>query len=230
MSTNRNNKKSPKRYMTTHPTPKFQFVIARYNEDLHWLNQIPPEHDIIVYNKGSTLDISIFQRTVYVIDINNVGREGHTFYYHIVNYYGHFNADFVAFLQGNPFDHCPNLFSRIRSAIRSPLPFDCLSNKKLLCSTTHGCPHHKHLDQHLYRTFQYIWGNPVPNHRPVEFGPGGQFYVASNIIQSYPSSYYQKIVDLLKYDVNPIEGFCIERYHRLIFSLGPNFNSRTHST
>lgn len=74
-------------------------VIARYNEDLSWLDNIRekyPEYNIIIYNKGEYIPNSI--------PLLNVGRESDTYLTHIINNYTNL-ANITIFLQGNPFDH-----------------------------------------------------------------------------------------------------------------------------
>jgi len=73
-------------------------VIARYKEDLDWVSAYK---DIaIVYNKGSKLA----QNGLRVINIENLGREGHTYLYHIINNYESL-TNRVIFSQGDPFEH-----------------------------------------------------------------------------------------------------------------------------
>jgi hypothetical protein len=54
-------------------------VIARYNENIDWA--LPYDDIAIVYNKGNN-DIPYFSNR---FDIQNIGREGHTYLYHILN-------------------------------------------------------------------------------------------------------------------------------------------------
>ena len=75
-------------------------VVARYNEDLEWTTQFS---NVIIYNKGTQLSDD-FNQTC----LNNVCREGHTYYKHICDNYDNL-ADYTIFLQGNPFDHSPNI-------------------------------------------------------------------------------------------------------------------------
>ncbi len=49
------------------------------------------------------------------------------------------------------------------------------------------------------------------------FGAGAQFIVSKKCILNRPKSFYSKIVEILENDVNPIEGFVIERFHKIIF-------------
>lgn len=62
-------------------------VISRYNEKLEWLNEKPfSSYKCIIYNKGPDQD---FEKTnaIKIINLKNVGREPHTFLYHIISSY-----------------------------------------------------------------------------------------------------------------------------------------------
>lgn len=73
-------------------------VIARYNEDIDWVSAY---NDIaVVYNKGEN-NISGIKN---IINVENIGREGHTYLYHIINNYENL-SDRVIFSQGDPFLH-----------------------------------------------------------------------------------------------------------------------------
>ena len=82
----------------------FQYVVARYNEDINWLrlNYTEPNKGIapiILYNKGESIEYS-----GPVIALPNVGREAHTYLYHIVNNYDNL-ADITVFTQAKVWDH-----------------------------------------------------------------------------------------------------------------------------
>ena len=75
-------------------------VISRYNEDLKWTLEEPfNEFQYIVYNKG---DNEEFEKTFVkqIINLKNVGRNDHTYLYHIVTNYENLN-DIVMFLPGS---------------------------------------------------------------------------------------------------------------------------------
>ncbi len=54
-------------------------VVSRYKEDLSWLDEVPEDINIYLYNKGesSGRDDEIL--------LPNIGREAHTFLYHVIN-------------------------------------------------------------------------------------------------------------------------------------------------
>lgn len=70
----------------------YQLVVARYNEDISWSKKIP---NTLIYNKGSALNIEN------EILLPNVGRESHTYLWHVVNNYDKL-ADVTVFFQGAP--------------------------------------------------------------------------------------------------------------------------------
>ena len=84
-----------------------QLVIARYNEDTRWVRAY---RDIaVVYNKGSYH--SILDR-LNVVEVENVGREGHTYLHHMTTAYDSLK-DRTIFAQGDPFTHNDTLLFAI---------------------------------------------------------------------------------------------------------------------
>lgn len=68
----------------------FQIVVSRYNEDISWTFKYSP--NVIIYNKGQDYIPN-------AISLPNVGRESHTYLYHIISNY-HQLADRTVFVQG----------------------------------------------------------------------------------------------------------------------------------
>ena len=50
-----------------------------------------------------------------------------------------------------------------------------------------------------------------------KFGAGAQFIVSKKKILQKPKEFYLRIVEMLDNNINPIEGFVIERFHKIIF-------------
>lgn len=185
----------------------FCIVVSRYNEPLEWTKQFL---NIIIYNKGTPLTNDFNQ-----ITLKNVGREGHTYYKHIYDNYNNL-ADYTIFLQGNPFDHSPNIISKLNHYINNAnlsIDFEFLSENIYNCNLI-GCSHHKGLP--LIETYENLFGEKKDN-MEFKFGAGAQFIVSKNKILQRPKEFYLKIVEMLNKDINPIEGFVIERFHKLIF-------------
>jgi hypothetical protein len=75
-------------------------IVARYNEDLSWTLEEPfNRFNYIVYNKGDNED---FEKKLVkkIINLPNVGRNDHTYMWHIVNNYEKLN-DILVFLPGS---------------------------------------------------------------------------------------------------------------------------------
>jgi hypothetical protein len=47
---------------------------------------------------------------------------------------------------------------------------------------------------------------------------GCSIYCIKKKILQRPKEFYLKVVEMLDKDINPIEGFVIERFHKLIFN------------
>lgn len=86
---------------------KTELVIARYNEDLSWLEKIPKDIKITIYNKG--LDDIEYD----FIKLQNIGRESHTYLYHIINNYNNL-AEQTIFCQGDSIFHSPDFLKLIK--------------------------------------------------------------------------------------------------------------------
>ena len=87
---------------------KTEIVVARYNENLDWLKKIKKSKDlkITVYNKGANdIDVPFIQ-------LPNIGRESHTYLYHIINNYDNL-ADQTIFCQGDSIFHSPDFLDLI---------------------------------------------------------------------------------------------------------------------
>jgi hypothetical protein len=79
-----------------------QLVISRYNENLDYLNSEPfSKYSQIIYNKGSPFETNTTNNTI--IPLENVGRESHTYLYHIIENYDKL-ADITYFLPGSCLD------------------------------------------------------------------------------------------------------------------------------
>ncbi len=78
-----------------------EMIISRYNEDLEWLKDDPfLNYNYIVYNKGINTDFYKSSKLTQIIPLDNVGREVHTYLYHIINNYDRLK-DITIFLPGS---------------------------------------------------------------------------------------------------------------------------------
>ena len=139
-------------------------IVARYKENLDWVKDLPG--DTIIYNKGDDWSWDYNK-----IDVENYGREAETYVRGIVDLLSTDklkNYDEIVFLQGNPLDHCPNLFEILNNKTDGYIP---------LCKwvTTHYTPKsdylfstHKHfVDLYFNETNKNMNMAEIPQLTPV---------------------------------------------------------------
>lgn len=94
-----------------------ELVVAHYQEDLSWLRKRPANLRITVYDKSPDAPGGSD-----AILLPNVGREAHTYLYHIVSRYDTL-AEWTIFCQGKPFDHAYDFKKTLRvMAVDTPQP------------------------------------------------------------------------------------------------------------
>ena len=182
---------------------KIEIVIARYNEDLSWLKKIPKSIKITIYNKGLD-NIEISDIKYNIIKLPNIGRESHTYLYHIINNYDNL-AHKTIFCQGDSIFHSPGFL-------------DLLKNVKLF---EHVQPLSAYYWPEGEKPF-YFYNPPKPlldktTNLWIKKNPIHVEYMDNNFITRYPYLYYQehfmKLVELIKkyYNVDNVFKFFIER-------------------
>lgn len=77
-----------------------EIVVARYNENLEWLNEYPfNQFEYIVYNKGDN-EHFIKTNVKHIINLPNIGMCDHTYLYHIIQNYDNL-SNTIVFLPGS---------------------------------------------------------------------------------------------------------------------------------
>jgi len=217
--------------------PKIKIVVSRFNEDVEWTNQF---NNVIIYNKGEPVDNSdIISQTIHPIkNLVNVGREGHTIYNYIYENYRDLD-EYIIFLQGNPFDHSPNLIYNIKNI--ENLVLENLVLENLVLENNHNpisfqylsetCANSNFINeinlhwkcQNIHNTYIQIFktGQNITEIENLSFHfcEGSQFIVSKSTILKRPVEFYKNIVDMLDKECDPLCGYDIERFHPLIFSL-----------
>jgi hypothetical protein len=112
-----------------------EIVIARYNEDLEWIADIPHEFTVIIYNKGPAITSRrVIARAGKVLTLANSGRESDTILRHILGKTDSGDG-FTVFLQGDPFEHSPDIIALLRNWRRwddlQPLSWQWVAATKL---------------------------------------------------------------------------------------------------
>lgn len=195
----------------------FELVVARYNEDLRWLRNVPPQIRVTVYDKHPSDPHPGAKR------LPNVGREAHTYLHHIITRYNTL-APLTVFCQGKPFDHAFDFRKTLRELAPNP-------------GQIQGFRWYGHIidtDDKYGRTLYVPWSkNPERNeldiagfHRALfdEEGPeeyvfqlGAQFAASQQLIRSRPREFYEKALEI---SINfPDAAHCFERSWDKVFSV-----------
>ena len=214
-----------------------QIVVSRYNEDIsHWF--ILKDY-VIIYNKGDINTIPEDLRTIYnIIHIPNVGRESHTYLYHITqNYDNNGLKNITLFIQCDFNDHISEIFDLYKYFIYSNNSNSKISkmvihlkNNNTCCNNMWGNMIHqqKYIDQIKAGDLilsKYNFGswwvryisNILPLKKDFRWGPCGIFSVSKPTILKKPKEYYMNILDSISYCKNPEEGHYCERSWYYIF-------------
>ncbi len=82
-------------------------VVARYQENIDWINNI--SGDVTIYNKGKDFPWDFARK-----DLDNYGREAETYVRAILDFYNDLHKyERVCFVQGNPFDHSKQIYTKL---------------------------------------------------------------------------------------------------------------------
>ena len=210
-------------------------IIARYNEDLEWLKEFN-KFKITVYNKGASLKNQLFYE---VINLENKGRESHTWLYHIVNNYNTLD-DINIFLQGriddlgcmafkNPNEYCKNInkygFEVKRYGLLGPFHWEdnigIEKDRRYKKNWEEGAISKSDLG---FRKFAKAIFPEIPLFVATSYG--GCFAVKKESILQHNIIFYERLLDILSKSQNPIEGHYMERLWCYIFTKNkPLFNS-----
>lgn len=204
----------PDIYINSLKKDNYEIIVARYNEDLSWLKK--HQHLLTIYDKGNKLNN-------FTINIDNVGRESHTYLYHIINNWDNLPSR-LFFVQGRINDH-----------YLYPFNFYLLSNYHLVinlsCKRTNcenGWGHLIIKDSKYSKvkrsdlSFGEWWDRYVKKNKPLlkdfRWSPGGIFSVSRDLINSNSKEYYQHLLESLSHSSNPEEGHYMERSWYYIFN------------
>lgn len=180
---------------------ELHLVVARYNEDLSWVEDLGVKYTI--YNKGNDISLPCIKR-------ENLGREGETYLNYIVSNYESIDSTTV-FLQGHPFDHLAESQKELRDTICSAKDELTFIGPSYVCNGD-GAPHHGGLP--VSKTARLLGIESEDDE--YTFCAGAQFVVPSRMIKSKPLSYWQFALDHFM-DSPDVMGYVYERLWPLMF-------------
>jgi len=156
-------------------------VVAHCDEDLSWMQALDPTLGKFVYSKGTK--IALIPKDT--IPLPNIGREYHTYFYHIVNHYD-LISDVTFFLQGWPLDRSAHVISGV-NYLRH---FDYIEFGTNILETG---PVSDQLLQFMGFLFDMDWRG---YHRePWEFRANTQFGVSRRRVQRHKPEFYRRCLD-----------------------------------
>ena len=193
-----------------------EVVISTFERDYDWIDDIHSNVRITVYRKGEK---KLKPNEIYID--KNVGRDVHTFFYHIVNRFNSL-SDYTFTSQDYFMDHVTNYVEIINSgedywnevAVQSFHDYWFFNNCcPLLITDIFGYPNHPDLDIKKY--WDELFVKKCPN--LLRFTPAGHFCITKEQIKKRPLSFYKKILNILETDES--SPWIIERLEPYIFDL-----------
>ena len=186
-------------------------IVARYKENISWLQSLPDTHHVHVYNK-------------FYQDINclpNVGRESHTYLHHIIQNYNNL-SQYNIFCQGNPIEHCPNFIHILSSDFKkeaNQLSDGFYSLSAIVKEGPYANVDYRHpCGLPMFYLLQLMFDINMGPKDTYQTMYGGQFIVEKSNILFRPIAFYKMLYTILSFDTNPIEGFFMERLWPFIFN------------
>lgn len=212
-----------------------EIVVARYNEDLYWLNEYPfNQFEYIVYNKG---DNENFHKTNVkeIVELPNIGRCDHTYLYHIIKNYDNL-SNVVVFFPGSV-----DMANKKPKAVRI-LEYIIKTNYEnaFFLGTHHNslreayagfkldnysCSYHQNYNKNPENRLQFCKIRPYGKWYNFFFKDivahwvtfGGIFSIDKRDILQHPIDRYQFIIQTVSIHSNPEAGHYIERSWCAIF-------------
>lgn len=213
----------------------FEVVVARYNEDLSWIAKEFPREKVIVYNKGKD-DLSLGENCT-IVKLPNIGRESHTYLYHIVHNYNKL-AQRTLFLQGSQESEKRWVFFPLKR-----YKIIAKTNCENIIAAHCFILNEKRSNIHLSEFVNSKWHNTVMReynfsgfkHQFIDIGKNNDVFFFSNfganfavdIDKIYRNNieYYQRILATLD-NIAPVEGHYLEKLWNLMFAPNKSLSSQ----
>jgi Protein of unknown function (DUF3431) len=224
------------------PGRSIDLVIARYNETLEWLDESPfTDHTfrrVIVYNKGIT-QVDPHPKITDVIDLENVGRESHTYLHHVIQNYDSL-ADMTIFLPGSLISDKHKKLIRIRELFDAhPNDVEHTFYNDLIATDIYQDYYDFSLDNWSASNQENYKINPEHILTPSKYQPFGEWYrhyfgedavyklhalqgvfgISRKIAHQRCRSFYQEIIQDLEVSSNPEVGHYFERGWAAVFDI-----------
>jgi len=213
-----------------------ELVIARYNENLEWLNNAPfRKYPVIIYNKGVNNNFNAESKDVRIEKLQNVGKCDHTYLYHIINNYDNL-ADVTVFLPGSA--HMKEKMKKTKR-IMNELENNNNNNSVFLGSSMNDVKtqlynfkldewktsNKENFNQNHESKLYLAYKRPFGKWFESKFGSiqiqhvsyGGIMAISKQHILQHSKNYYQTLIKELDNHSNPEAGHYIERSWEAVF-------------
>jgi len=201
----------------------YKIVVARYNEDISWLNT--EMNNCIIYNKGEKLNIDN------EIMLENVGRESETYLHYIITNYDNL-PDVVIFTQAKIDDHVGSndisFLIRIKNeALNYKLSqnflihFDINKNNRPYWDKEWNYLPYWYEKWDRVKHGEYFLNDNYKDNKPIKFIE----WFKTNINENYPNPIYIYHAALFAIKRENILNKPIEYYKKLILEVNHHINS-----
>lgn len=179
-------------------------IIARYNEDISWSEYFKDKR--VVLDKSGIEGNGLDKNWIF---LPNVGREGHSYLFYIIQNY-HNLPEGMVFTQGDPSDHVFTMkcFLYIVRNILIDLPDEYIPLSKKFNLVLDGLdgfdvamPIKKYWEELFVEKCPFLWRSFY----------AGIFYVSRNRVLRNPLSTYLYLFNKLNTENNPYYGYVLER-------------------
>lgn len=197
----------------------YKVVVAKYKENIDWIECLD-KTNVVIYDKSdSPIENSI--------PLKNIGREGETFLYHILEHYDNL-PDYTLFVQGIPFDHMSGINPQNFQSEIYKLINEKPDTKPLFTSLYIDPDFLPGLNVKEY--YEFLFNESCPE--IIHYAGGSQYIVPKHRILQRPKSFYENVRSMLlnsnfdydtaHYGNNPfdekvINGWTLERMFYYIF-------------
>lgn len=186
-----------------------QLIVSHYKKDISWINNVNSNIDIRIYDKGDN--------NKGFIELQNIGREPHTFFHHIIENYNLLH-EWTIFSQDEYVDHVKDWVNIINDQStwenRSVYKFNgayFFSDRGFLDADRNGAPHHPGLP--MISVWESIYKNAPPEN--IRFVPTCHMILHKDVILKKPISFYENLKKILETD--NLSPWVMERYMQIIF-------------
>lgn len=212
-------------------------VVARFNERLGWLDDIPTGMPIWIVNMGAQFETLPFLRLFNELKVKDAGRESFAYASWIIANYKNL-PEWCVFVQGNPFDHMVGVgflqwLRALPGITKNPEVNIVLAGKERFAAMDERLPMMSRL---LARSplvpyeldpldgGQFLARHPMMTLWMWLFGPGvstpapqwgycwgNQFAVRREFILSKPLTFWTRLASCLEHAPKPLEACILER-------------------